>query len=195
MKTRDVVIGIAVAAAVVVVVLVAAATTSYNQQISLRNAHEANEDANQVVYTKFVNILQEQAGVVNASVEAQKELFALIMNSKSGQGGGAMIKFIREHNPNPDAALTETSKQFTSIMNEISGLREEFARAQKKSLQIEKDHKDLVQGFFSSRLIAMLGGDLAPLDTNIVTAPETAAAFSGEGQGKAVDTKALFGGK
>lgn len=170
-------------------------TSYYNTEVSLRNAHEANEDANRVVYNKFVNILQEKAGVMNASVDAQKELFETIMNSKSGQGGGALVKFIHEHNPNPDAALTETSRQFTMIMNEISGLREEFARIQKKSLQIEKDHKDLVNGFFSGKMLFVFGGDRTPLETNIVTGTETEEAFSSPGAAKAVNTRELFNRK
>ncbi|MDP6442821.1 MAG: hypothetical protein QF805_03420 [Pirellulaceae bacterium] len=168
-------------------------TSVYNQEVQLRNLHEANEDANKVVYNKFQKVIQEKAGVVNASVDAQERLFALIMNSKSGQGGGHLMKFIHENNPNPDQALTETSKQFKDIMVSIEGLRTEFEKVQKRSLDIERQHKDILGGFWSSKLLAAFGGDSTKLETQIVVGPETTDAFE-TGQDSGVDTAALFEG-
>jgi len=172
-------------AAIVVLILLVVPTLSfvgcgisvYNSEVSLREDHNAQEDVNRIVFEKFQKIVVEKAGVVKASVEAQKELFGLIMNSKSG-GGGSLMNFIHEHNPNPDAALTETSKQFRDIMVSIEGLREEFARAQKRSREIEANHTKLLKSFVSSQMVSLFGGDMTPLETQIITSTRTEEVFT-----------------
>lgn len=163
----------------------------YNEEVGLRTAHEANEDANKIVYNKFVNVISEKAGVVNASVDAQKELFAIIMNSKKGTTG-TLLNFIHQHNPNPDQALTETSAMFRDLMASIEGLREEFAKVQKKSRDIEREHTNLIGSFFPKNIfLPMFGANTEPLETQIVVGPETDDAFNGGGD-KGINTRDLL---
>ncbi len=165
----------------------------YNEEVQLRNEHEANEKANQVVYTKFTRTVIEKCGVQNASVQAQKDLFAIVMNSKSGVSG-ALANFISQHNPNPDVALSETGAGFRSIMASIEGLREEFARVQKRSLAIEQTHKDLLGGYISGGMVRRFGGNMEPLVTQIIKSPEATRAFA-TGVDEGVDMGALFNQK
>jgi hypothetical protein len=159
----------------------------FNSEVALRNEHKAQGDVNQVVYDKFHKTITEQAGVVMASQDSIKELFKIIMDSKSGKAGaGKLVSFIREHNPNPDKALVENGLKFTKLMASIAGLREEFARAQKRSLEIERNHNDLIKGYWSRKMIINFGGDVTPLETQLVTSERTEGAFA-TGKDEALD--------
>lgn len=152
--------------------------STYNSEVSLRNQHEAIQKNNQVLFSKFVSIVTEKAGVVVANKEAQKELFNVIMSSKTGNTGGVLAQFIQQHNPNPDQALVETSKQFADLSSSIEGLRNEFASGQTIALQVEKDHNDLLKGFVSSKVLTLFGGNKTPLKTQLVVTSDTSEAFS-----------------
>ena len=168
------------------IVFVAGIPGVYDEAIQYRNLHEANEGANKVVYNKFLTVLTTKGKITTASVEAQQDLFATVMNSKQ-KSAGALLNFLHEHNPNPDQALTKTSELFKDMMASVEGLREEFARVQKKSLDIEREHKNLIQGFWTSMQLSWTSADMTPLETQIVTAPETEEAFSGQGGEKPID--------
>jgi hypothetical protein len=158
----------------------------FNREVALRNEHKAQGDVNQVVYDKFHKTITEQAGVVMASQTSIKELFKIIMESKSGKASGSLVNFVREHNPNPDRSLLENGQKFTKLMASIAGLREEFARAQKRSLDIEREHNNLIKGYWSRSAIVKFGGDVTPLETQLVTSDRTEGAFA-TGKDEALD--------
>lgn len=161
-----------------VVIFLVSGSNYYNQEVNLRTLHEAQEDVNKIIFEKFQKTIVEKAGVVQASVDAQKELFKMIMDSKSGKEGGTLAKFIQEHNPNPDQALTETSQQFKDIMISIEGLRQEFSNAQERSRDIEREHKRLISGFWTSKILPIFGANMEPLKTQIITSTNTENVFT-----------------
>ena len=161
----------------IAVVFVISGASYYNREVNLRTLHGAQEDVNRIIFEKFQKTIVEKAGVVQASVEAQKELFSMIMGSKSGKGE-ALVKFVQEHNPNPDQALTETSQQFRDIMVSIEGLRGEFSNAQIKSRDIEREHAGLINGFWSRKMLVLFGANIEPLKTRIITSTDTEDVFA-----------------
>lgn len=150
----------------------------YNREVDLREAHKAQEDISMAQFDKFKKTVMEKAGVTKASTETQKELFEIIMNSKSkSDEKGALVSFVHEHNPNPDGALESINQQYNDLSVAIEGMRDQFYRAQMKSRDIEREHAKLVRGFFAGTFISMVGGDTTPLDTNIITSTATDEVF------------------
>jgi len=109
-----------------------------NREIDLRNQSVAQEDVKKTIFDKTWKVIKQQAGVTEQYKEGFKEVYSEMMAGRYGNArGGALMSWIKESNPQFDASM------FKQLMTTIEALRAEYAREQKKSIDIKKMHDDL----------------------------------------------------
>lgn len=117
-----------------------------NSEKRLVNKIEAQQEATEVFYTKLWEILKSKAGVTEEYAEQFKEIQFGIMEGRYSTGG-EMMKWIQEANPEFDASL------YKDLMNSIEGERNGFFIEQKKLVDMEKQHKDMLEVFPKSVIL------------------------------------------
>ena len=117
-----------------------------NTEKKLVNKIEAQQEATEVFYTKLWEILKSKAGVTEEYAEQFKEIQFGIMEGRYSTGG-EMMKWIQEANPEFDASL------YKDLMNSIEGERNGFFIEQKKLVDMEKQHKDMLEVFPKSVIL------------------------------------------
>ena len=135
----------------VVVLIVGGALVAWGVGVSntekrLVNKIEAQQEATEVFYTKLWEILKSKAGVTEEYAEQFKEIQFGIMEGRYSTGG-EMMKWIQEANPEFDASL------YKDLMNSIEGERNGFFIEQKKLVDMEKQHKDMLEVFPKSVIL------------------------------------------
>lgn len=111
-----------------------------NSERTLRNKIEAQQEDTEIFYTKLWEILKLKAGVTEEYAEQFKEIQFGIMEGRYSTGG-EMMKWIQEANPEFDASL------YKDLMNSIEGERNGFFIEQKKLIDMQKQHKDMLVTF------------------------------------------------
>jgi hypothetical protein len=111
-----------------------------NSERTLRNKIEAQQEATEIFYTKLWGILKSKAGVTEEYAEQFKEIQFGIMEGRYSTGG-EMMKWIQEANPEFDASL------YKDLMNSIEGERNGFFIEQKKLIDMQKQHRDMLVVF------------------------------------------------
>jgi hypothetical protein len=111
-----------------------------NSERTLRNKIEAQQEATEIFYTKLWEILKSKAGVTEEYAEQFKEIQFGIMEGRYSTGG-EMMKWIQEANPEFDASL------YKDLMNSIEGERNGFFIEQKKLIDMQKQHRDMLVVF------------------------------------------------
>lgn len=118
-----------------------------NSERTLRNKIEAQQEATEIFYTKLWEILKSKAGVTEEYAEQFKEIQFGIMEGRYSTGG-EMMKWIQEANPEFDASL------YKDLMNSIEGERNGFFLEQKKLIDMQKQHKDMLVIFPKKVILA-----------------------------------------
>ena len=118
-----------------------------NSERTLRNKIEAQQEASEIFYTKLWEILKSKAGVTSEYAEQFKEIQFGIMEGRYSTGG-EMMKWIQEANPEFDASL------YKDLMNSIEGERNGFFIEQKKLIDMQKQHKDMLVTFPKKVILA-----------------------------------------
>ena len=137
-----------------------------NSERTLRNKIEAQQEASEIFYTKLWEILKSKAGVTSEYAEQFKEIQFGIMEGRYSTGG-EMMKWIQEANPEFDASL------YKDLMNSIEGERNGFFIEQKKLIDMQKQHKDMLVTFPKKLILK----DRAPVEITIIKNTATTKAF------------------
>lgn len=152
-----------------------------NQEVQLRNSFNAQQKNCTVVYDQVWKIIQQQAGVASKYADDFKEIYPDLINARYGKGDGTLMKWIVEHNPNFDTSL------YGKLMNSIEVQRTTFTEAQKKLIDVKREH-DNIRTTFPGQVFV---GGRPELVAQLVTSTKTEKAFQ-TGKEDEVD---LFGPK
>jgi len=139
-----------------------------NQEVRLRNALAAQQKSNEAVFDNTWKILKQQAGVTEAHKDAFKEIYSDLMHARYDSGGGDMMKWIQEQNPQFDSSL------FSKLMTSIEAQRTIFTREQQKLIDMKREHDNLLQTIPSSFFV----GSRPVVQVTIVTSGKTDQSFS-----------------
>jgi len=133
-----------------------------NDEKQLVNRMDAQKEVVDMYFDKMWKILQQKAGVAEASKEAFKDIYVGIMEGRySGDtgpvpgettggmlglptGGAALMKWVQEQNPDFDQSV------FTDLQNSIETERNGFFVEQKKLTDMNRQHEDMRDLFPSS---------------------------------------------
>lgn len=164
-------------------VLTAVTVGSYvsydRQEIALRNRIAAQQQAVELQFDANWKIIAQQAQVAERYREAFAEVYPALMAARQPAEGGALSRWVQEHNPQLDPAL------YQQLARSIEAQRVGFAREQTVLLDLKREHDTLLHAL-PSRLFV---GGRAPVTLRLVTSAHTQATFAG---GREDDVK-VFG--
>lgn len=142
--------------------------SSNNNEISLRNQATAQQKNLEVVFDRTWKVIQQEAQVADQYKEAFKEIYPALMEGRYGNArGGALLSMITESNPNFDVKL------YDRLSSAIEAQRTDFAREQKRLLDIKREHDDVRLKFPGSFFV----GSRPEIVVVIVTSSKTDDAF------------------
>ncbi len=137
-----------------------------NSEIRLRNEIAAQQKNNENIFDAVWKILRDQAGVTDKAKDAFKEIYIPLMEGRYKERGDFM-KWVQEQNPQFDLSI------FKQLMASIEAHRGEFKTAQAKLIDLQREHRNLVQTFPGSIFLA---GRTTP-EIQLVTSGKTKESF------------------
>lgn len=132
-------------AAIIITVFLLAVLLTYlffhynNLEISLRKEAEAQENDISTVHDTMWKIIKEKAGVAEKYRDTFEKIYPELISGRYYNDGGNAMKWIEESNPDFDTSL------YDSLMDSISTQRIIFQRAQKRMLDIVREHNTLIR--------------------------------------------------
>jgi hypothetical protein len=150
-------------------IVIALMFVSYsNEEISLRNAAEAQQKANEAVFDNVWKTIQQEAEITENYKDSFHKIWKDIIGARyEKERGGALLSFIKEHNPN------FSTKLYEKLMVTVESQRKEFLNNQKKLIDIKREHDNLIQQFPSS----LVCGSRPELEIIIITSEKTEEIF------------------
>ncbi len=140
-----------------------------NNEAALRNKGAAQQKNLTNHHDKTWKILSQQAGISVEAKEAFTEVYPALMEGRYGNArGGALLSFVKEHNPSFDI-----QKNYDTLMASVEGLRTGYAREQEKLIAIKQLHDD-ARTLNPSKWFV---GPVAEMEIVIVTSAKTDNAF------------------
>lgn len=147
------------------------AATYHNTEVSLRNQISAQQKSAELTFDSTWKIISQQAMVADKYKNDFKAIYADIMDNRYANGGGELMKWISEHNPQFDSSL------YSKLMSSIEANRKAFEAEQKQLVDLKREHDTLLVKFPSSLFI----GGRESIDISLVTSSKTKETFaSGE---------------
>lgn len=140
-----------------------------NNEAALRNKAAAQQKNLENHFDKTWKILSQQAQISVEAKDAFKEIYPALMEGRYGNArGGALLSFVKEHNPSFDI-----QKNYDTLMASVEALRTGYAREQEKLLTIKNLHDD-ARTLKPSKWFV---GNVPELEIVIVTSAKTDNAF------------------
>lgn len=112
-----------------------------NDEKRLSNAIEAKIQDNKSHYTKMFEILVNEAGVAAQYANDFKEIYPGLIEGRYNNGGGQLMQWIQEHNPQFDTSL------YKQVMISIEAQRESFHTTQRQLIDLSREHNNLITTF------------------------------------------------
>ena len=138
-----------------------------NSEIRLREQITSKIEVNKSSYTKMWEIITTQANVADKYSEDFKEIYPQLISGRYSNGGGQLMQWIQEHNPNFDTSL------YKKLMRSVEAQRESFHTNQVQLQDLSREHNTLLKVFPSSLFLS----DIKPIDVPNVINVETQKAF------------------
>ena len=166
-ETKWIIAG-AVALFIIVIGLMYVSTS--NTEIGLRNQAIAQEEANQVIFDKVWKVIAQKAQITDKYADDFKSIYTSIMHERyeGDSKQSPMFRWITEQNPNFSVEL------YKDISDAVESNRAEFARVQKRLIDIKREHEDLRKKFPGNIFV----GSRPELTIKIVKSEKTDKAFS-----------------
>ncbi len=139
-----------------------------NEDVGLRAAISSKVKVNQSSYTKMWEILTQKAGVTQKYSADFKEIYPKLIEGRYSNGGGQMMQWIQEHNPNFDTGL------YKDLMNSIEAQRESFHTNQEQLQDLSRQHNTLIKSIPAKWFLS----NLTPIKVPTVINSQTEKAFS-----------------
>ena len=134
-----------------------------NLEISLRKEAEAQENDISTVHDTMWKIIKEKAGVAEKYRDTFEKIYPELISGRYSNDGRNTMKWIEESNPDFDTSL------YDSLMDSISKQRTIFQRAQKRMLDIVREHNTLIRRMPDRFFIT----DKSPIDYVPITSDKT----------------------
>lgn len=118
-----------------------------SKEISKRNLAAAEIQKVEIIHDQVFKTISQNSQVTMKYTESFEKIFTGIMEGRYDNGGGEMMKWIQESNPNFNDDM------FRDLMDDIKVLREKFADQQIKVEDVIREHKTLCEDPFWSMFI------------------------------------------
>jgi len=144
-------------------IIVANYFSASNTEISLRNTIEAKQKSCEAYYDKMWKIISQKAQVSEQYKSSFGQIYKDIMSARYNDGGGQLMKWIQESNPNFDVSL------YRDLSASIEAERQGFFIEQQALIDLNREHKNLLMKFPSSLFV----GGRPPIDIKVITSAKT----------------------
>lgn len=134
-----------------------------SREISKRNLAEAEIEKVEIIHDQVFKTISQNAQVTMKYTESFEKIFIGIMEGRYDNGGGEMMKWIQESNPNFNDAM------FRDLMDDIKVLREKFADQQIKVEDVIREHKTLCEDPWWSMFIK----NKTPIEYEVISSAVT----------------------
>lgn len=161
MKKLLSIIGIVLAIIAIFVAILGISTS--NSEIRLRNSITAQQTNCESFFDQMWKIINQKAQVSEQYKDAFKEIYPSLIDGRYKNDGGNFMKWITESNPNFDVSL------YKDLQTSIESLRLSFFTEQKKLLDLDREHKNILRTFPSEIFV----GGRDTVDIKIITSTET----------------------
>ena len=174
-KTVVAVIGLVGVLILTVIMFVGMYVTYSNAEVRLRNAIVAKQTDNKNEMDNMWKQISQVTQVTDEQKKALVEIFNGYATARTGNGGGSLVKWVKEVVPNVDQST------FKNLQNIISAKRDGFVMRQKELLDLNREHDNQIDTIPSSLFV----GGRGKINITIVTSTRTENAFQ---SGKDDDT-------
>ena len=134
-----------------------------SREISKRNLAEAEIEKVEIIHDQVFKTISQNAQVTMKYTESFEKIFIGIMEGRYDNGGGEMMKWIQENNPNFNDSM------FRDLMDDIKVLREKFADQQIKVEDVIREHKTLCEDPWWSMFIK----NKTPIEYEVISSAVT----------------------
>jgi len=141
-----------------------------NQAVQLESQFKAQIEANKSTYDKMWKILSQKAQITDKYSEDFRKSYESIMQGRYGNNQnfqGSLMQWIQERNP------TLSPEMYRDLSQAVESYRGEFDEAQKRMIDIKREH-DVLRLSFPSRIFA---GGRPELELKLVLSSRTNATF------------------
>jgi len=156
-------------------------TSYYDKEASLKTSIEKKQTVCKLFYTKMIQIFKDKAQVTKSYKTDATEFAKELMEGRYDKGDGSLMKWIQEQNPKFDETM------YKDLMNTIQSEREGFFVQQEQLLDLNREHDNLFEHFWSSMYMSWKGAKKIEVVT--LQNPESKQAYS---TGTEVETSGTF---
>lgn len=160
--------GTLLAIGVVVMIFIGMYVSAVNTEVSLRAQFDAKQRQATIVYDQMWKIIEEQAGVAASYRDSFGEIYNDMISGRYEHGGGQMMQWITESNPDYDVSLS------ADLMASIEAQRTISTNVQSELLAIVQQHTEHTSKIPNNFFV----GGRCCLDAQIVTSTRTEESFA-----------------
>lgn len=122
-----------------------------NTEITLRKNVEAQNEVCMSYYDKVWKIIKQKAQVADKYKSSFREVYTDIMSERYSDGGGQLMKWIQESNPEFDASI------FKDLQRSIEVERNGYLLEEKKLIDLDREHDTYIAVFPNSMFVGSRG--------------------------------------
>lgn len=115
-----------------------------NKEVKLANQFNMEMKNREATFDNMFKVVNQIAQVAEKYKESFKDIYVHITSERYSKDDGVLMKWIQESNPNFD------SKQYDRLSSAIEIKRQEFLMVQRKLMDIESQHNNLLDMIPSS---------------------------------------------
>jgi len=150
-------------------------------EIDLRKDLLAQQQSNQARFDTMWKIIKTKANISDKYSKDFKTIYPDLIKGRYSDGGGSLMKWIQEHNPEFDTSL------YKDLMASVEAERTAFFKDQQELIR-KKAERDKLLEYPVSGWVLRHFGDASPVEIVIITSDETNDAFESGREGRdAVD--------
>lgn len=153
--------------AVIVLLLAAICGSMYfsynNKEIRLRKESYAQRDKIEGVYDKMWKIIQQKAQVADEYKGAFQEIYPELIAGRYSNGGGGLMMWIQENNPEFDTSI------YRDLMASVEIYRTEFQTSQERMIDIIREHETLISVYPSKWFIS----NKSPIEYTVISSTKS----------------------
>jgi hypothetical protein len=112
-----------------------------NRYIDINNQYTKQQNRIETFHDTMWKTIKQSTNVTDKAKESFKEMYIPLMEGRYSHGGGQMMQWIKENNPQFDFSL------FKHLMVQIESLRKQFFNEQDMMQAIVKEGNDLIEKF------------------------------------------------
>jgi hypothetical protein len=124
---------------------------THNRYVDLENQYDKQMTKLETFHDKMWKTIKSQTKITDKAKDGFKDIYVGIMEGRYSKGGGQMMLWLKEHNPQFDQTM------YTKLMTTVEAQRNGFFKEQDIMQGIVKEGNDLVRKLPSSIVCSIMG--------------------------------------